>query len=99
MFLTSLLPYPFPAILLITDGVATRPTNTATAQAAALSAAAAINATGTFLRPVFYNPYATADDLDFVTSLSSDGVVSEADIAIENFDQLIGELIPPTMCG
>ena len=77
-------------ILLITDGVATRPCsagfspadpnagcpNAAFAQAAAQAAQVAANNAGTYIRPMFYNPFATQGELDYINSIGNDNLVN-----------------------
>lgn len=62
-------------IYLITDGVATRPTDTPTGQAEALAEKNTVSALGTIIRPLFYNPFATPSDLEYVNDLGSDSAL------------------------
>ena len=60
---------------MITDGVATRPTDTPTGQAAAIAEKDRVSALGTIIRPMFYNPFASQSDREYVNELGTDSAL------------------------
>ena len=85
-------------ILLVTDGAATRPTDSATGEQVANEVFANITAQGTFIRPVVINAdLLNTDQMAYINGLSSDGIVNE--VGPGNFTGIIDDLVDPLLCG
>ena len=81
-------------ILLVTDGVATWPRGNPFGEAQ--SAAALVKNEGTYIRPVFIDGQ-NQQQLDYMSSLSSDGEVSEGN-SFGELPALIQGLLPEILC-